>query len=101
MKYLVLSVDRYEFQDDKGQTRSGATVWAVNDYRDDTAESAGFKPTKIGIAEELFKTFRTTQLPAMFEVDFSAKPGKDGKPTLVVVDAKHLKPVPLFDKKAA
>jgi hypothetical protein len=101
MKYLVLSVDRYEFTDERTkEVKSGATVWAVNEYREDTAESAGFKPTKLSIAESLFKTFRTTQLPALFDVDFSAKPGKDGKPMLVVTDAKFLKSTQLFDKKA-
>lgn len=102
MKYLVLSVDRYEFTDDKtGQTKSGATVWAVNDYREDTAESAGFKPSKLSIDESLFKTFKTAELPASFDVDFTAKPGKDGKPTLVVIGAKFIKSVSIFDKKVA
>lgn len=99
-KYLVLSVDRYEFTDDKGQLRTGATVWAINEYREDTAESAGAKPTKLSIVEDLFKTFRAAQLPALFDVEFTLRPGKDGKPTAVVSNAKHLKSVPLFDKKA-
>lgn len=101
-KYVVLSVDRYEFTDDKtGELRSGATVHAINDYREDTAESAGYKPTKLSIVEALFKTFRAAQLPALFEVDFTLRPGKDGKAVAVVSGAKHLKSVPLFDKKAA
>jgi len=100
MKYLILSVDRYEFVDERTkETKSGATVWAVNNYREDSAESSGYKPTKLSIQDALFKTFKTSQLPALFDIEFTAKPGKDGKPTLVVVDAKFESSFALFASK--
>lgn len=101
-KYLVLSVDRYEFTDERTkELKSGATVWAINDYREDTAESAGFKPSKMSIVEELFKTFRAADLPAFFDVSFTLRPGKDNKPTATISGAKLVKSVPLFDKVKA
>ena len=99
MKYLVLSVDKFDFVDEKTKKQiSGASIFCVNDYREDGPDGAGLKPTKFGIKEDLFKTFRTTELPAMFDIELTTRPGANSKPTLVVVAAKYVSSVKLFPK---
>lgn len=105
-KVLVLSADKWAMTDEKtGENRTGLTVNYVNDYRDSDEKSEGYKPTKISVPAELmeqvFKQFQSAGLPAMCELDFGTRPGKDNKPTVVVNAVKVLQKVALFPKAAA
>lgn len=82
---LVLSVDRWEMQDERtGELRRGLSVWYVNDYREDTRDAIGYKPTKVSADPELFQTFAKARLPAIFAMTYGSRPGAQGKATLTL-----------------
>lgn len=97
-KALVISADRYEFTDEKtGEIRKGVTVNYINDYREDTEMSVGLKPTKISANAEVFDAIRAGTAPALYELDFRTRPGKEGKPTLQLVKATLVKTIDVFE----
>lgn len=102
MKYLVLAVSRYSFNDEKtNELRAGASVIVLNDYRKDTEDSVGLKPQTVPLELEMFEKFSKSELPAYFDLDLTTRAGTGGKPTFVVIDAKHLRQGPaLFEKPA-
>ena len=81
---LILSADKWRMTDEKtGEVRSGVTVHYINDYREDTDSSAGYKPIKAPAAEEVFDAIKKQGAPALFDLDFKTRPGKNGVPTLM------------------
>lgn len=98
---LLLSADLWEMADEKtGEIRRGASVWYINDYREDTEKGLGCKPTKVSGTLEIFDQLRTANLPALFDLDFGSRPGQQNKAQLTLVRAKHVKDVDLFSVPA-
>lgn len=94
---LVLSADLWEMADERtGEIRKGASVWYINDYREDTLTGLGYKPTKVSGTIEIFEQLRSSNLPALFDLDFGSRPGQQNKAQLTLVRAKHVKDVDLF-----
>ena len=51
----VLSADKWRMTDDRtGEIREGVSIYYVNDYRDETEHSVGFRPTKAPASEAAF-----------------------------------------------
>ncbi len=99
---LVLSADRWEMPDEKtGEMRQGLSVWFVNDYREDTPASFGFKPTKVSADVSLLDQLKNAKLPAVFEMHYGSRPGAQGKATLTLIAANKVASVNLFNVKAA
>jgi len=99
---LVLSVDKWEMADEKtGEIRRGLSVWYVNEYREDTQESFGLKPTKVSAAPELLEHFRKARLPALFDMHYGSRPGAQGKATLTVIKADGIANVNVFSGSTA
>lgn len=103
---VILSADSWGMTDEKtGQVLAGVSVWYVNDYREDSAESFGLKPTKISCSPEVFAALKANKLPGRFELEFGAKPGAGNKATLILNGVRHVGEVDLFPvvpvKKAA
>jgi hypothetical protein len=95
---LIISADKWQFTDEKtGELRNGATIQYVNDYREDTDVSVGFKPIKTSVNDAVFDAIKKSGAPAMYRLDSRSRPGKDNKPTLTVVSAQFVKPVKLFE----
>jgi hypothetical protein len=94
---LVLSCDSWDMTDEKtGEMRRGLSVWYVNDYRDDGAESLGLEPTKVSADRQLLDQLRDAKLPALFDLDLGSRPGAQGKATLTLVGLKLVQRVELF-----
>lgn len=98
---LILSADSWEMADEKtGELRKGVSVWYVNDYRDDTPHSIGYKPTKVSAEPLLLEVLRKAQLPALFDMTYGSRPGAQGKATLTLTGVKHVANVKLFNGSA-
>ncbi len=98
MKVLILSADVWEITDEKtGKTNSGCSLWYLNEYREDTIDNLGFKPTKIGANLEVFKSLKNQPLPTLAELDIYTKPGAAGKASLAVRAIKPIKEVKIFN----
>ncbi|MNZ27763.1 hypothetical protein D3C78_449840 [compost metagenome] len=99
---LILSCDAWDMVDEKtGEMRRGLSVWYVNDYREDSESSFGYKPTKVSADRALLDSFKLASLPALFDLDFGSRPGAQGKATLTLVDARKVQSVNLFQSTAA
>lgn len=93
---LITSADAWEMTDEKtGEIRRGVSIWFLNDYRDDSAESFGFKPTKVSADRSLLEKLRG-QLPGIFDLEYGSRPGAQGKATLTLIGVELVKPVDLF-----
>ncbi|MDC7832355.1 hypothetical protein [Pseudomonas benzopyrenica] len=100
-RVLILSADKWAMPDEKtGEIRNGVSVWYVNDYREDTADAFGFKPTKISADPSLLDELRGAKLPAVFEADYGSRPGAQNKPTLTIVKLTKIASVNVFNVKA-
>jgi hypothetical protein len=105
-KALVLSADAWEMTDEKtGELRKGVSVWFLNDYREDTLTSVGFKPTKVSADPSMLDLLRSAKLPALFEMHYGSRPGAQGKATLTLIGMGHIADLDVFNvpapKKAA
>lgn len=54
------------------------------DYRDDTDESFGYKPTKVAATEEILTQLKGN-LPGLFDINFGSRPGSQNKATLTLI----------------
>lgn len=100
-RVLILSADKWAMPDEKtGEIRNGVSVWYVNDYREDTADAFGFKPTKISADPSLLDELLGAKLPAVFEADYGSRPGAQNKPTLTIVKLTKIASVNVFNVKA-
>lgn len=96
-KILVLSADIWNMTDDStGQALSGVSVWGVNQYRTDSADSRGLKPIKFSLDLSLWPKIKSMTLPAMCEAVYDVRPAAGGKAGLTVTDLKVVNSVDLF-----
>lgn len=94
---LILSADSWSMPDEKtGKDISGVSVWYVNDYRADSSEAFGFKPTKVSADPSLLKSLSVAKLPALFDMHYGSRPGAQGKATLTLIKADKIASVNLF-----
>jgi hypothetical protein len=86
--YLVLSAKRYSFKNDDGDQVSGCTVQYLDLEGGVSNEQnrRGFEPLTITAAPEAFDQF--THLPGFYALDFRQRPGRNGRPTLALTDAR-------------
>lgn len=100
-KALILSADSWSMPDEKtGEIRTGVSVWFVNDYREDTDQAVGFKPTKVSADTDLLPLLRAAKLPAVFNMHYGSRPGAQGKATLTLIKADKIASVNLFSEPA-
>ena len=96
---LILSADKWEMDDDRtGKIRSGVSIWLVNDYREETPLAVGMKPTKVSGDISMFDQLKSAKLPAVFDLDYGSRPGKDGKPTLTLLGVTHIADIDAFSQ---
>lgn len=96
-KALILSADSWSMPDERtGEIRNGVSVWYVNDYREDTSEALGFKPTKVPADPSLFPLLQAAKLPSIFEMTYGSRPGAQNKATLTLIKVHKVASVNLF-----
>lgn len=97
-RVLLLSSDYYNMKDESTSREiSGHSVWFVNQYREQGADSKGFKPSKVSITNEVAEQLNKANLPAVAELQYGSRPGAGGKATLTVTGFKIVGSVN-FDK---
>ena len=96
---LVLSADRWRMTDDKtGEVREGVSLHYLTDYREETDNSVGFKPMKVGASDAAFAEIKRGGAPGLYDLALKSRPGKDGVPTFQIVGAKLINRLDLFPK---
>lgn len=92
---LVLSARQYDFKDDAGKQISGVTVnYLTLDQPTDSA-TRGCPPMTISAPVAVWRDLDV--LPGYYDLDFRQRPGKGGKPTLMVVAGKLIEPLRIGD----
>lgn len=86
--YLVLCAKGYDFVNrETGEHLSGINVYyldlLMSDYQDGMK---GLAPLKVSCTPRVLE--QLTVVPGFYDLNFRQKPGTNGKPTLVLADAK-------------
>lgn len=96
---LILSADRWSMKDERtGQERAGWSLWFVNQYRENSENAVGLRPTKISVTDELVSEVKKLSFPLMGDLSFGSRPGEGGKATLTITAIKALGTLPDFFK---
>lgn len=97
---LILSADTWSMTDERtGKPMSGVSVWYVNDYREDSADSFGYKPTKVAASQDILPLLKGN-IPGIFDINFGSRPGAQNKATLTLVSVQKVGNVELFSPAA-
>jgi hypothetical protein len=94
MSYLVLSVRPYSFEADDGRNLSGASVTYIDlDAEPLQDQATGFAPLTISAPARLTPDF--PKVPGMYQLHFTQRRGKGGRPVLALGGATLERPVDL------
>ena len=99
MRVLLLSADKYSVTNETtGELLEGTTLYYLNNYRDDSNSSLGFKPTKMSASLSVFESIKKSgfDLPAFCDLEISTRPGAMNKAALVAVSCIPSDSVTLF-----
>lgn len=105
-RVLILSCDKWRMTDEKsGEVMQGWSMWYVNDYREDEAESFGLKPTKMSLRDDKMALALRGQVPCLAEFEMSSRPGAGNKAAVFARSIEVLQPnvdlVPSAPRRAA
>ena len=89
MKALVLAVKGYDFKNDLGESVKGNKVYYLTS--DKVEGILGNPPMCVNLQDA--NCFEGKNLPAVFDMDFTQKPGKNNKPEIVLVGCQHVSDV--------
>lgn len=98
MKYLVLHVRPYSFESKEGRRIEGATVTYLDPDTPIDQGEVGLPPLQITVPLEIAR--QLPQAPGYYQMKFAQRRGKQNRPVLSVVGARHLGPVNLDTQKA-
>lgn len=87
MKCLVLGVKAYDFTNDNGEKVKGSKVYYVTSYKTEGIE--GNPPMIVNVDD----SSSIKILPAIYDLDFTMKPGKNNKPEIVLNGVEFVSPV--------
>jgi len=93
--YLVLHVRPYDFEGKDKKRHKGATLTYLDLTATVPEPELGNSPLQLSVDEQLAKSF--TAAPALYNLEFGQRRGRDNKPTLYVNKAKLEAPVNLDD----
>lgn len=98
--FLVLNAKRYSFNNDDGEKVEGTTL----QYLDPSEEvqelnRRGAEVLTITAPVDFFDQLHT--LPGIYDLAFKQRPGKNGRPTLVVTAARFLDSASLLSAEVA
>ena len=98
MTFLVLQVRPYSFEAEDGRTISGASVTYVDPSPTSTPDASpakGVAPLTISVPPVVSTLFPSA--PALYDLTFTQRSGKGGRPVLALTGAELVRPVNLAD----
>jgi len=94
VSYLVLSVRPYSFEADDGRNLSGASVTYVDLEAETRPEDgSGYAPLTISAPTRVASDF--SKVPGLYDLHFTQRRGKGGRPVLALGGATLERPVDL------
>jgi hypothetical protein len=93
---VIFFASRYDFTDEKGTQRKGAKAKYFFPDKAEGENKEGNEYMESPMPFELFAALKQHGLPAVFEVDFRMKPGRENKPEMSLVKAQLKRKIDLF-----
>lgn len=93
MRYLVLHVRPFDFQGEDGRNISGASVTYLDLEVTPSTDELGLAPLTISAPARMGDQF--PQVPGLYELHFTHRRGKGGRPVLALGGATLDRPVDL------
>ena len=93
---VIFFASRYDFTDEKGSQRKGAKAKYFFPERAEGDNKEGIEYMESPMPFELLESLKHHGLPALFDIDFRMKPGRENKPEMSLVKAQFKKKVELF-----
>lgn len=79
MKVLLLNAKEYDFKSDNGQVKGVKISYLTKENGEDVK---GYPPIQSTISNSDIKTLGISELPGLYEADFTFVPGKNNAPTI-------------------
>ncbi len=95
MKCLVLGARRYSFDGEGGGKVEGVTLHYVTHDQEAGQDQKGTIPLQVSAPLSVFHELQA--VPGSYDVDFRQRPGRGGKPTLMVAGVSYGGPISLGD----
>ncbi len=87
MTYLVLHVRDFDFKSDRDNERvQGSSVTYIDLTAEPEKNERGCSPVKVSVKPNVGQRFTT--VPGWYQLDFTMRSGRDGKPRVELVGAK-------------
>lgn len=93
---VIFFASRYDFTDEKGTQRKGAKAKYFFPEQAEGDNKEGIEYMESAMPFELFAALKQNGLPAVFDIDFRMKPGRDNKPEMSLVKAQFKRKIDLF-----
>lgn len=94
-KYTVLGAKGYDFKDDNGIRKTGATLYYI-DERLDQGLLKGYIPFNISVDLDTLK--KITSFPAICDIEFKRVPNAKGRAVEVFSSLQFIAPVELISE---
>jgi hypothetical protein len=88
---MVLNVRSYDFEDE-GKRIKGMSMTYITGDVEAVPTRRGVTPMTVSIAQDLYDLMQV--VPGVWDIQFSQRPGRGGKPTLTATKAKFRSPLP-------
>ena len=91
--FIILSGKKFDFSNESGQQIAGVSIWYLDPLQvNGSINEKGLQPMKVSVLKpELFQ--KLTKVPGKYDLQFSQRPGSDGKPKLVLSNIEYLEEV--------
>lgn len=91
-KVIVTGYKKYDFENEQGRVK-GCKVSYLSENLIDDGTTRGHLPMQTTINEELVQGL--TEIPGIYDAEYDMVPGRNNKPTMMLVNLKLIKPLDL------
>lgn len=92
-RVIILAKKSYDFTNDEGRVK-GCKIMYLTDENNNEEELMGHTPFIVSISDDIICD-KVDKLPALYDLSFSMKMGKNNKPEIALKDVKFVKELDL------
>ena len=92
-RVIILAKKSYDFTNDEG-TVKGCKIMYLTDENNNEEDLMGHTPFIVSISDDIICD-KVDKLPALYDLSFSMKMGKNNKPEIALKDVKFVKELDL------
>jgi len=88
-KYLILSANNFDFENNKGERVKGTKIAYINKKPSKKEGVKGYPPLIVNISDKDIID-KLVEVPGVYEIDFEQVTGKNNKPELMITDLEFI-----------